>query len=510
MKSRLTFYVSRLTLYVSRLTLYASRITPYVSRLWWVFLLLALLASYWLLPIAGQVIVVPGTGSRALLWPQMYLDPPAPQPGQLATLRITDTRPWPHVLLTLNGQPLHPGEWRADPGDTWTWEWVFVAPAEATLVFYHDCHTGCVERGRMAIGEGEGEVTLAEGVPTKLGLVMAHPQRDWHGRRGWDVEVTYARLPDEEYWGIEDLATRVYRATAQGLRVLVRVDYDLGQSLPPAGDYLALEEYLQYLRRLARDNRLRGVYGYFLGSGFNGLDSNSQAPERAVTPEWYARLFNGYGEDVSHTDNAVQVMRAENPQVRVLVGPVRPWNTDQDGDQRYTIDVPWLNYMNTLVAMLDEGTRAKAAAGIPLAAPDGFALHVPGRPEAAQLIGRDGAEEPWLDLRQAEWGEAQAGFRIYRDWLGIINAYPTTRGLPVYITSTNTFAPDEGIPPAQNYPQGWLTAALEEINQEPQVQALCWFLDYYPHTTQWEWFSLSQHPGRLIYAAEEFEVLLKP
>ncbi len=137
----------------------------------------------------------------------------------------------------------------------------------------------------------------------------------------------------------------------------------------------------------AAAERLRNVYGYFLGSGFNELGSNSQAPERPVTPEWYARLFNGYGEEVTHTDNAVQVIRAENPQARVLVGPVRPWNTDQDGDQRYAIDVPWLNYMNTLVAMLDEGARAKSAAGIPLAAPDGFALHIPGRPGAPELAG---------------------------------------------------------------------------------------------------------------------------
>lgn len=487
-----------------------SRVMFYASRFWWVLLLLVLLAGYWLLPISGQVVIMPAVGSRTRLWPQMHLDPPVPQPGQVATLRVTDTQPWPYVLLTMNGKSLHVEKWWANPGDTWTWEWVFVTPVEASLVLYHDCHTGCVERGRMVIGEGEGGVTPSLGVPTKLGLVMANPQRDWHGRRGWDVEVTYARLAEEEYWGIDDLAARVYQATAKGLRVLVRVDYDLGQSLPPADDYLALSEYLQYLQRLARDDRLQEVYGYFLGSGYNGLDSNSQSPEQPVTPEWYARLFNGYGDDVSHTNNAVQVIRAENPQVRVLVGPLRPWNTDQNGERRYTTDVPWLNYMNTLVAALDEGARVKAAAGIPLTAPDGFALHVPGRPEAAQLAGWDGAEEPRLDLQREEWGAAQAGFRIYQDWLAIINSYPTTHGLPVYVTSTNTFAPDEGIPPAQNYPQGWLTAALGEINQDPQVQALCWFLDYYPHTTQWDWFSLSQHPGRLIYAAEEFDALLKP
>ena len=325
-----------------------------------------------------------------------------------------------------------------------------------------------------------------------------------------DRTGTRSRASPGDHRGTDDLAAHVRQATAKGLRALVRVDYDQGQSLPPVDDYLALTEYLQYLQRLARDDRLRSVYGYLIGSGYNALGSNSQAPEQPVTPEWYARVFNGYGEALTHTDNAVQTIRAVNPSVRVLVGPVQPWNTEQNGERRYEVDVPWLNYMNTLVAALDESAQAKAAAGIPLTAPDGFALQAPGRPNAPELDGHDRAEEPRLDLRRAEWDGAQAGFRVYRDWLAIINAYPTTRGLPVYVTSTNTFTPDEGIPPAQNYPPGWLTAALEVVNAEPQVKALCWFLDYFPHDAQWEWFSLTRQPGRMIDAAEEFDALLRP
>ena len=478
-------------------------------RWWWIVLLLALLGGYWLLPISGQVVVMPGDSS-GLIWPQMRLQIASPRPGQEVTLWVTDAVAWTHVLLTVDGHPAQSEEWPVGPDDDLTWEWTFVFPddGDCTLVFYHDCHTGCVERGRMVVGT-ERPHAPAGRLPTKLGVVLANPERDWHGRSGWDVELTFALLAEEEYWGIDDLAARVHQATAQGLRVLVRVDYDQGQSLPPADDYLALTEYLQYLRRLARDERLRDVYGYFLGSSYNSLGGNSLAPDYPVTPEWYARVFNGCGEDVSHTDNAVQVMRAENPHVRVLVGPVQPWNNDQDGERRYAIDVPWLNYMNTLVAALDEGARAKAAAGVPLAAPDGFAVQASGRPGAPELAGRDGAEEPRLDLRRTDWGGAQAGFRVYRDWLDIINAYPTTRGLPVYVTSANTFAPDEGIPPAQNYSRGWLTTALGVIDEEPQVQALCWFLDYFPHSAQWEWFSLTRQPGRMLDAAEEFDALLR-
>ncbi len=472
-------------------------------------LLIGLLGGYWLLPIRGQVMIIPGSATPAMLWPHMRLEPPAPRPGEMATLWVTDIAPWAHVLLTVDGRPLPLRDSRANAGGTWTWRWTFTISEGSTLIFYHSCHTGCIERGRMTLGRTP-PVQPRRGLPTKLGVVFASPKRDWHGRSGWDVELTYARLADHEYWGVDGLAARVQRANAQGLRVLVRVDYAQGQSLPPAGDYLALSEYLQYLQRLARDDRLRDVYGYIIGSGYNALDSNTLAPERPVTPAWYARVFNGYGEAPTHTDNAVQIIRAENPQARVLVGPVRPWNTDQDGERRYEIDVPWLNYMNTLVALLDESARAKAAIGIPLAAPDGFAVNAPGRPGMAEQEGYSGADEPRIELHRAEWGKAQAGFRIYRDWLAIINAYPTTHGLPIYITAANTFAPDEGTVPAQNYVRGWLTTALEVIEREPQVQALCWFIDEdLSGDPRWNWFSLTLHPGRLIDAAEEFDALLR-
>lgn len=480
-------------------------------RYWWVGVLAAVLAGYWLLPISGQVLVLPGRAPRALLWPQMRLDPAAPLPGQPMTLQILDAAPWTDVLITLDGRAVYPERWPAHAGERLAWEWALVAPEQEgySLAFYHDCDSGCIERGRMFV-ETEGPASPTPLVPTKLGVVFAGPDRDWHGRSGWDVELTYARLAGEEFWGIDDLAERVHHAAGQGLRVLVRVDYDQGQSLPPAGDEIALSDYLEYLRRLARDQRLGEVYAYFLGSGYNEFSSNSRAPEHPVTPEWYARVFSGYGEEVSHADNAVQMIRGENLHVRVLVGPVRPWNTDQDGRRRHDSNAPWLNYMNTLVAALEASAQVKAAAGIPQVMPDGFALHVPGHPGLAEEMGQAAAQEPRLDLEQAEWEGAQAGFGIYRDWLAIINAYPTTRGLPTYITSTNTFPPGGEDPPAQNYPQGWLTAALEVIDGEPQVQALCWFLDEdRSGDARWHWFSLADRPGRLAYAADEFDALLR-
>lgn len=476
----------------------------------WAALFLALVGGVWLLPISGGVMVIPGEAPDAPHWPIVRLAPSLPKPGQRVDLWVSDVEPWPYVQLVIDGQRIDPVAWPAGGDETLIWKWSFVVPEGGArrAVLYHDCHTGCVEWKRIDLGVAylPPPINLT---PTKLGVVFANPDRDWHSRSGWAVELTYARLAEEGYWGIDGLVARVDRATAKGLRVLVRVDYAQGQSLPPAGDEAALAEYLAYLRRLARDDRLRDVYGYYVGSGYNSLDSNSLAPDRPVTPEWYARLFNGYGEDASRADNAVQVVRAENPSVRVFVGPVRPWSADQDGSLTYAIDAPWLNYMNTLVAALDQSARAKAAAGVPLAAPDGFAIHASGRPEAPELGGQAGSEEPRIDLRRSEWGGAQAGFRIYRDWLDIVNAYPTTRGLPVYITTANTFVAEEGIPPSENYPRGWLTAALEVIDGEPQVHALCWFIDDFPYDTQWDRFSLTQRMNRMNDAADEFDALLK-
>ncbi len=469
----------------------------WTRAVWPVALLLLLLIGYWFLPISGQVIVLPG--EQAAIWPQIHFSAGA--------VHITDREPWPFVLLAVDGWAAPSPTWRQNPGGTWTWTWQVNAQAPTCWVFYHDCHTGCQERGRWSTGPTP-TITPPNLTPTKLGVAFADPARPWRGRSGWDVELTYARLAEDEFWGIDDLAWRVAQAAGSGLRVLVRVDYDQGQSIPPTGDHLALTEYLAYLRRLARDERLRPVYGYLLGSGFNALDANTLAVGSAVTPEWYARLFNGYGEPPDHSDNAVQTVHAENTHVRVLVGPVRPWNVDQDGARRWTIDAPWLNYMHTLIAALDESARAKSAAGIPIAAPDGFALHAPGRPE---LAGEQAAQEPLLDLHAPEWGAAQAGFRVYQDWLNIINAYPATQGKPVYLTSVNTYTAAENVPPVQNYPAGWLTAALQAVNEEAQIEALCWFVDLERSGADtWDWFSLAKKPGRLIYAAEEFDALLRP
>ncbi len=490
-------------------------------RYWWVLCSAALLGGYWLLPIAGQVIIQSSDQVEAALGPQITILPASPQPGAPITITLTDRTPWTNVLLAVQNETLTQADWEKHPTlPVWTWRWSTLLastpePTSHDVVFFVDCHTGCRARGRWAL-PGVMPQTMSETVinrqPTKQCVVFADPNRDWHGRNGWVVDMTYVRRaddPNDPYWMVNALAQRVAQARSKGLRVLVRVDYDQGQTLPAEGDFMALSEYLHFIERLAQDERLQSVYAYIIGSGPNAAGSNSLAPDHPITPEWYARLLNGFGEPVNHTDNVVQTIRQTNPTVRVLVGPIRPWVSDQDGSQPYTINVPWLNYFNTLVQRLDQSAQAKAAAGLAGVTPDGFALHVPGRPDAPELAGQDRAQEPALALPRQAWDGAQAGFQLYQNWLDIINKYPATNGLLAYITSTNTATPDENIPPAQNYPAGWYTTALQVINREPQIQTLCWFMDVVPGDDRWDAFSLTRQPGRMLYVAEEFDTLLR-
>jgi hypothetical protein len=492
-----------------------SHSTPFLSRRWrWLLVgLLALgLIGYWLLPIHGSVLIVSDTWRETYLWPKISREPPDARPGQRTTIAVSDTAPWINVKLTVAGNEAEFVRYETNTsGGYWTWYWSFVVPPQSgyAVVFYRNCYTGCVERTTVTRGAlPSGEADPPTRVPTKLGIVFANPNRNWHNRSGWDVELTYARQAETEYWKADDLADRVQAAAAEGLRVLVRVDYDKGQSLPPNGDYLALDAYLQYVRRLARDARLKSVYGYIIGSGYNAADSNTLAPAKPVTPAWYARVFNGYDTAPSHEDNVVSVIRQENATARVLVGPVRPWISDQNGDLPYAVNMPWLNYYNTLAAALNASVNAKETAGVPLSAPDGFAVQAPAGLEAPELGSAPPASEPGLDLYRTTWNNARIGFGVYRDWQDILNTYPYLRNRPLYITSANTDMPGTDTNPAQNYPRGWLSAALAQANTEPQVQALCWYLDVAPLDRQWEFFSLADPRGLLVEAADEFDQLL--
>ncbi len=473
-----------------------------------IFTLIAIFSGlYWLLPISGKLAYIPDSLPQTNTWPQISI---INKTDNELEIIVQDVTPWVFVRLELAGTETTLTEHGSQNADgIWQWKWlVRGTPDSTTINLYHNCDTGCQLWAKAETAVATPIPDTNELVPTKLGLVFANPERDWHGRQGWDIEITYSQLAEERFWGIDDLAQRVQQADKNGLRVLVRVEYDQGQSIPPPDDYAALDSYLLYVRRLARDERLADVYGFIIGSNFNTAGANAQSPENPVTPEWYAQVFNGYGTDLNIHNNAIEVIRNENKQAQVIVGPVNPWSSDQTGNITYQIDVPWLNYMNSVVAHVNTAAIAKIEHGISDAAPDGFAIQAFGRVDAPELSPEQRAQEPFMDLHRDEWGKAQAGFRVYQDWLDIINQYEYTSGKPVYINASNTFDSETGRLPADNYPEGWLSSALEAINQEPQIRMLGWFMDWFPHDDQWALFSLTAPRGLLIEASREFDTLL--
>lgn len=464
-------------------------------------------ALYWLLPISGKLAYIPNTSPQTNTWPQINI---TTQTKNGFEVTVQDVTPWVFVRLEIAGIETTLVEHGGQPKDgLWQWKWlVNGTPDSTTMHLYHTCNTGCQLWTKAETGIATPIPTVNDAIPTKLGLVFANPDRDWHNRQGWDVEITYAQLAAEPFWGIDDLAQRVQQAHKNGLRVLVRIEYDQGQSIPPPNDYAALDAYLQYVRRLARDNRLTNVYGFIIGSNFNTLGANTQTVANPVTPAWYAQVFNGYGADTNIHNNALEIIRQESKQAQIIVGPVSPWNGDQTGDVIYQIDTPWLNYMNSVVAYVNHAATAKIGHGISDAAPDGFAIQAFGRVAAPEVPSERQAQEPFINLRRDQWGNAQAGFRIYQDWLDIINQYEYTSGKSVYISASNTFDGETGQFPADNYPKGWLSNALETVNKEPQIKAFVWFMDEFPHDEQWALFSLTKPRGLLIDAAQEFDALL--
>lgn len=428
------------------------------------------------------------------------------------TIQVLDETPRTFVMLETRGAAYTAQQYGSQVDDN-IWEWVWTIETERPFeqfTVYHNCSSGCekwvsINTGKVEINDASEPVSTK---PTKLGLVFANESRDWHGKQGWDVEITYATLAEEEFWGIDDLAQRVRRSHELGLQVLVRVEYAQGQNVPPPDDYVALDAYLRYVERIVRDDRLSDVHGLIIGSNFNTYGSNSQSPDNPVTPEWYARVFNGYGANPTVSNSVLESVRAIDPNMRVIVGPVSPWNVDQNGSLEAFVDAPWLNYMHTTLTYLDQSAQLKASIGRANLAPDGFAVQAFGRVTHESLTTEERANEPKMTLHFEEWGEAQMGFRVFEDWLTLINQFATTQGKPVYINASNTFDGLTGSVPADNYPVGWLTTALEEVEKVPQIYALCWFMDGFSHDEQWIMFSLITARGLLIEAAQEFDQLL--
>jgi hypothetical protein len=147
-----------------------------------------------------------------------------------------------------------------------------------------------------------------------------------------------------------------------------------------------------------------------------------------------------------------QQIRAVQPNAKVLVGAVAPWNSTQNPGGPYSH--AWLNYMHQLVQAL--GNEA-----------DGYAIHAYG--------GRSGDSDPRDDNY---WG-----FGVFRDWMTVIDSHPVARSAGVYLTEFNHAADGDSNAdgwPNVPYPAGFIQRAYEAINNwnmanDHRISCACWF-----------------------------------
>ena len=157
---------------------------PY-ARVWLPLLVLA--GIILVLPLRGRVAFLPADVSPAAVWPKIELNPAIPLPGQPLQITIQDAMALPNVQLAVNGFAVHPSKWEiSEQGAApWEWTWQVDAPSSSAydLIFYHHCDSGCIERARWTVGQMDEQRTAS--TPTKLGVVFANLERDWHGKSAW-------------------------------------------------------------------------------------------------------------------------------------------------------------------------------------------------------------------------------------------------------------------------------------------------------------------------------------
>jgi hypothetical protein len=310
--------------------------------------------------------------------------------------------------------------------------------------------------------------------------------RNWMSKDGWDVELVYASKKSP--YDLDTIGGRVEQAHANGRNVLLRVDFDFGQTIPV--DEAGANIYFDFLEELAADTKARftrpKVFGYILGNEPNVSSENSNTSP--FDPNWYAHVLCGTGDQ---SRNAISTIRTANPGMNVIVGAVAPYSKEWQP----TNPTAWLDYLDQVCQNIDAAQ----------AVPDGFAVHAYGR-TGTSGTDNGGTLEPQTDVPDA--AGPQYGFRAYRDFQNVINRH--FPGTPIFITETNT---RNTTPSYQSYPSGWYLNALAEIQgqtgqqtYEGQIQSLCWFVD--ESFANWEEESLQVGRGNCAAANSDFNQAL--
>lgn len=251
-----------------------------------------------------------------------------------------------------------------------------------------------------------------------------------NGKRGWSVEVINT---DPFPW--DPTPADIQNVVNENFEVIIRINKTFGETVPKNPS-----EWDSFAQQCADKVNLYKAYCHIwiIGNEMNA-DFEGSIP---------------VGDYIQVYLKCRQRIKQVQPEARVIVAPLAPWNSSQSGSGPYPPNRPWLNYMYELVNTLNDNA-------------DGYAIHAYG--------GRSGDSDPRDD--------DEMGFGVFKRWMEIIDGNPYAATKPVYLTEMNHAADGQGSTPGYPlypYPAGYIQRLFEAINawnvtHPHKIQCACWF-----------------------------------
>lgn len=339
----------------------------------------------------------------------------------------------------------------------------------------------------------------------KVGALWPHPDRDYHGRESEAAgcELIYHRDSPSGF----DLATTVERVQAgldRGLEMHLRLDEEAGQTVPAVNDWDRRWEFILWAQGLAAHPVLGRCRTFGIGNEFNHPNEYRLSTVPLTAP-WVTGIVYGYGRPGHETDNIYQFCKTVNPDLRICLGAIAPYQANEQGLQgwfytppdgrsnlspweRHQYEYAYCSYNNNWHAPYEEIS---------------FWMHHYSR------IGLDGlsngsANEPSMDVRE-EIYSAQFGTKVLDDLLAAIHNANGFAPPPVVITEWNSLT--DGWP-ADNYVDGLMQNVIQYVNFKPNVIAWIQFVDQ-DLGGEWTRTSISTRQGRLSIWDDDYNQVMQ-
>jgi hypothetical protein len=128
-----------------------------------------------------------------------------------------------------------------------------------------------------------------------------------NGKGMYSVEMLYTK----RYTNPSAEVSKLRAIAGKGFRLILRLDYDYGQTVPANWDWVGRYDYAVRCGQIARD--MAGVVNLFVIG-----NEMTASYEGAIAPDWYTMVFNAYD-----TNSAYDKIKALRPDAQVLMGGSR-------------------------------------------------------------------------------------------------------------------------------------------------------------------------------------------